>query len=148
MDISMAGVVATEQLAGEKVISMEWSGTDYSDAVNIAKDWALKTGKALKDEYLIDQSIDVSGIKGCIFSGVFLDEFGGNVRNLMSHPHIWRCVEAVANALLKHNELGGDEVSSIISKAWEEADDGHQEELIENQRQDEEERPWGEWYQD
>jgi len=63
----------------------------------------------------------------------------------LSHPHIWRCVKAVANALLKHNELGGDEVSSIISKAWEEADGGHQEELIENQSPDKDGRPWGEW---
>jgi hypothetical protein len=94
---------------------------------------------------LIDQSIDVDGIKGCIFSGAFLDEFGDNVRNLMSRPRIWRCVEAVANALLKHKELNGDEVSSIISNAWEEADDGRQEKLIENQSPDKGERPWGEW---
>ena len=145
MDISMAGVVATEQLAGKRVVGMEWAGTDYPDAVEIAKDWALKTGKVLKDEYLIDQSISVDGIKGCIFSGVFLDEFGGNVRLLMSRPHIWRCVEAVANALLKHKGLNGDQISDIISNAWEEADDGRQEELTENQSPNKDGRPWGEW---
>ena len=145
MDTIMAGVIATEQLAGKRVAGMEWSGTDYPDAVNIAKNWALKTGKALNDEYLIDQSIDMDGITGCIFSGAFLDEFGGNVRNLMARPHIWRCVEAVANALLKHNELNGDEVSSIISNAWEETDGDHQKELVENQGPDKDGRPWGEW---
>jgi len=145
MDISMAGIVATERLAGKKVAGMEWLGTDYPDAVNIAKDWALKTGKALNNECLIDHSIDVDGIKGCIFSGAFLDDFGGNVRNLMSRPRIWRCVKAVAYALLKNNELGGDEVSSIISKAWEDVGYGRQEELVETQSSDNEIRPWGEW---
>lgn len=145
MDIIMAGAIAEEQLTGKKVTGTEWFGTDYPDAVEIAMDWALKTGKAFNDEYLIDHSIDVDGIKGCIFSGAFLDEFGGNARNLMSRPHIWRCIEAVANALLKHKELNGDEVSSIISNAWEEADDGRQEKLIENQSPDKGERPWGEW---
>jgi ATP-dependent Zn protease len=64
MDISMAGVIAEEQLTGKRAAGTDWSGTDYPDAVNIAKDWALKTGKALNDEYLIDQSIDLDGIKG------------------------------------------------------------------------------------
>jgi len=41
--------------------------------------------------------------------------------------------------------LGGDKVSSIISNAREEADDGHQEELIENQSPDKDGRPWREW---
>ena len=145
MDIIMAGVIAEEQLTGKKVTGTKWFGTDYPDAVEIAMDWALKTGKAFNDEYLIDQSIDVDGIKGCIFSGAFLDEFGGNVRNLMARSYIWRCVEAVANALLKQKELSGDKVSSIISNAWEEAYDGRQEELIENQSPDKGERPWGEW---
>jgi len=145
MDIIMAGVITEEQLTGKKVAGSEWFGTDYPDAVEIAIDWALKTGKSLNDEYLIDQSIDVDGIRGCIFSGAFLDEFGGNVRNLMLRPNIWRCVEAVANALLKHKELSGDEVSNIISKAWEEGDNNHQEELIENRSPDRGERPWGEW---
>ena len=141
----MAGIIATERLAGKKVVGMEWFGTDYPDAVNIAKGWALETRKILNDEYLIDHSIDVEGIKGCIFSGAFLDEFGGNVRNHISPPHIWRCAETVAIALLKHKELIGNEVSSIISDAWEEADDGRQEELIENQSPDKEGGLWGEW---
>jgi len=71
MDIIMAGVIAEEQLTGKKAAGMEWFGTDYPDAVEIAMDWALKTGKVLNDEYLIDHGIDVDGIKGCIFSGAF-----------------------------------------------------------------------------
>jgi hypothetical protein len=144
MDIIMAGAAAEEQLTGNKIIGTEWCGTDYQDIVEIAMEWARKTGKALNDEYLIDQTIDVDGIKGCLFSGAFLDEFGGNVRNLMCRSHIWICVEAVANALLKHKNLSEDEVSNIISKTWEKADGGRKEELIEEQI-DEEERPWGEW---
>ncbi len=145
MDIIMAGAVAEEQLTGKKLTFTEWSGTDYPEAVEIAMDWATKSGGTLNDEYLIDQSIDVDGIKGCIFSRAFLYEFGGNVRNLISRPHIWHCVEALANALLKHETLSGDEVTSIISKAWEMSHDDRKEELIETQDRDNEERPWGEW---
>ena len=148
MDIIMAGAIAEEQLTGNKNFISEWGGTDYPDAVDVAVEWARMTGKKLNNDYLIDQSIEVDGIKGIFFQQKFFDEFGNNVRNLTSRPHIWTCVQAVATALLKHKELSGDEVSSIISKVWEGADGSRQEELIENQRQNEEERPWGEWRQD
>jgi len=145
MDIIMAGAAAEEQLTGKINVGTDWAGTDYPDAINVASEWAKKTGKTLNSEYLIDQSIDVEGIKGCLFSGAFLNEFGGNVRNLMSRPHILRSVEAVANALLKHKTLNRDEVSRIISKTWKKMEGDYQEDLIESQRPPEEERPWGEW---
>ena len=148
MDIIMAGAIAEEQLTGSKNFLSERGGTDYPDAVDVAVEWARMIGKELNSDYLIDQSIEVDGIRGIFFQQNFFNEFGNNVRNLMSRPHIWTCVETVANALLKHKELSGDEVSDIISQTWEEVDGGRQEELIENQRQGEEERPWGEWRYD
>ena len=145
MDIAMAGIAAEEHLAGRKNIKPEWGGTDYPDAVKIAIEWAKKTGKQLNNDYFMDQSIEVDGIKGIFSQQDFFDDFGGNVREMMSRPHIWKCVEAVAEALLKHRDLNGDEISSVISKTWEEADGENNEELIEEQKQHAKERPWGEW---
>lgn len=146
MDIMMAGIIATERLEGKKVAGMEWVGPDYPEAVNIAKEWALKTGKTLKNEYLLDCSIEVDGISSCIFSKAFLDEFGNNVRNLMSRPRIWSCIKAVANALLRSNRLSGDEVTSIISQTWEDANYNDPKELAEDQKSDNRQiRSWGEW---
>ena len=112
----------------------------------MAEQWAQLTEKALDDVYLIDMTIDVDGITGCLFSGAFLDEFGGHVRELMTRPHIWECVEAVAQELLKKTDLMGEEVSDIISKTWKEMDGDEQELLIEKQRSEANGRPWGEWW--
>lgn len=145
MDIAMAGIAAEEQLIGKNGLKPDWGGTDYPDAVEIAIEWAKKTGKPLNNNYLIDQTTEVDGIKGIFFQQEFFNEFGNNVRNLMSRPHIWKCVEAVANALLKHKELSREKIMGIISKVWKKYDGDRNEELIEKQKQHTKERPWGEW---
>jgi hypothetical protein len=148
MDISMAGAAAEEQLTGKRIISTGWGGTDYPEAVKIAIEWAKRTGTVLNDVYLIDQTIDVDGIRGSIFSGAFLDEFGDSVRYLISRPHMWQCVEAVANALLKHKELSGEEIIRIISKIWGETDGDSNEELSEAQKTNKAGKIWGEFCPD
>ena len=148
MDISMAGVTAEEQLTGKKIIGTGWGGTDYSEAIKIAIEWAKRTGTVLDDVYHIDQTIEVDGIRGSLFSGAFLDEFGNNVRYLISRPDIWQCVEAVANELLKHQELSGDEITRIILKIWEEADGDISEESSEAQKTYRAGRIWGEFCTD
>jgi hypothetical protein len=145
LDIIMAGAVAEEQLTGKKITALKWGGNDYIDAVKIAIQWSEKNGKVLDKDYLVDISIDVDGITGCLFSGAFLDEFAGNVRELMTRPHMWECVEGVAQALLNKIGLSGEEVINIISKTWEKMDGDNQEMLIEKQRSNYIERPWGEW---
>ena len=107
LDISMAGAAAVEKLTGKKITGTGWGGNDYINAVKMAEQWAQLAKKALDDVYLIDMSIDMDGVKGCLFSGAFLDEFGGHVRELMTRPHIWECVEAVARELLKKTDLMG-----------------------------------------
>ena len=145
LDISMAGAAAVEKLTGKKITGTGWGGNDYINAVKMAELWAQLAEKALDDVYLIDMSIDEDGITGHLFSGDFLDEFGVHVRELMTRPHIWECVEAVARELLKKTNLMGEEVSDIISKTWEEMDGGEQELHLEKQKSDDNGRPWGEW---
>ena len=145
MDIAMAGIAAEEQLIGKKDLKAEWGGTDYPDAVEIAIEWSKKIGKPLNNNYVKDQNVEVDGIKGIFFQQEFFNEFGNNVRNLVSRQHIWKCVEAVANALLKHKELSREKIMGIISKAWKKYDGDRNEELIEKQKQHTKERPWGEW---
>ena len=134
LDITMAGAAAVEKLTGKKITGTGWGGNDYINAVKMAEQWAQLTEKALDGGCLVDMSIEVDGIGGCLFSGAFLDEFGGHVRELMTRPHIWECVEAVARELLKKTDLMGEEVLDIISKTWEEMGGGEQEIFIENQR--------------
>ena len=142
----MAGVAAVEKLKGKKTTGTEWGGNDYINALKVAEQWTELTGKGLDDGYLVDMSIEVDGIRSCLFSGAFLDEFGGHVRDLMTRPHIWGCVEAVARELLKKTDLMGEEVSDIISWTWEEMDGSEQEFHIEKQRSEDNGRPWGEWW--
>ena len=78
----------------------------------------------------------------------FLDEFGSHVRELVTRPYIWECIEVVAQELLKRTELSGEEVSDLIAKTWEAVDGGHHELALETQRSGDEGRPWGEWYPD
>ncbi len=145
LDVNMAGAAAEEKLTGEKRAVRGWGGNDYLIAVKIAEQWVEQTGKTLDDIYLIDTSIDVDGITGCLFSSAFLDEFGGHVRDLVTRPHIWGCIEVVAQELLKKTELSGEEVSALIAETWE-AVDGHNHELaLEAQRSGDAGRPWGEW---
>jgi hypothetical protein len=146
LDITMAGAAAVEQLTGKKITGTGWGGDDYINGVKMAEQWAKITGNALDDVYLVDMSIDVDGITGCLFSGAFLDDFGGHVRELMTRPHIWECVVAVARELLKKTELTGEELSDLISKTWNEMDGDEQEGFIEDQRSDDDGRPWGEWW--
>jgi hypothetical protein len=113
--------------------------------VKIAAQWSEQTGNPFDDAYLVDISIEVNQITDCLFSAVFLDEFAANVRQLMSRAHIWGCVEAVACQLLKQSVLSSQEVTDIISKIWEELDGDEQELIIEEQRFDSIQRPWGEW---
>ena len=102
--------------------------------------------KTLDDVYLIDIGMDVDGVTGCLFSSAFLDEFDGHVRELVTHPHIWSCIEVVAQELLKKTELSGEEVTDLIAETWEEADGAHHEDALETQRSSDAERPWGEWW--
>jgi hypothetical protein len=95
---------------------------------------------------VIDIDIDVDGITGCLFSSAFLDEFGGHVRELVTRPHIWKCIEVVAQELLKKTELSGEEVLDLIAETWEVADGGHHERAFEVQRSGNAGRPWGEWW--
>jgi hypothetical protein len=143
LDIAMAGAAAEEKLTGQKITG--WGGNDYKRAVQMAAQWSGQTGKDFDDAYLVDISIEVDQITGCLFSAVFLDEFAAHVRQLMSRAHIWGCVEAVARQLLKQCVLGGQEVTDIISKTWIEMDGDEQELIIERQRSDGNKRPWGEW---
>ena len=94
LDVNMAGAAAEEKLAGEKMSGTRWGGNDYLIAVKIAEQWVEQTEKTLDDIYLIDTSIDVDGITGCVFSSAFLDEFGGHVRELVTRAHIWGCMGA------------------------------------------------------
>ena len=143
LDIAMAGAAAEEKLTGKKITG--WSGNDYKNAVKMAAQWSEQTGKTFDDIYLIDMNIEMDQITGCLFSGVFLDEFAAHVRQLMSRAHIWGCVEAVARQLLKQSVLSGQAVTDIISKTWKEMGGEEQELIIEKQRSDGNERPWGEW---
>ena len=146
LDVNMAGAAAEEKLTGEKMSGTRWGGNDYLIAVKIAEQWVEQTEKTLDDIYLIDTSIDVDGITGCVFSSAFLDEFGGHVRELVTRAHIWGCIEVVAQDLLKKTELSGEEVSDLIAKTWKAAD-GHNHELaLETQRSNDAGRPWGEWW--
>ena len=67
LDVNMAGAAAEEKLTGEKMSGTRWGGNDYFIAVKIAERWVEQTGKTLDDIYLIDTSIDVDGITGCLF---------------------------------------------------------------------------------
>ncbi len=146
LDLNMAGAATEEKLTGEKMSGTRWGGNDYVIAVKIAEQWAGQTGKTLDDAYLIDTSIDVDGITGCLFSSAFLDEFGGHVRELVTRPHTWGCIEVVAQELLKRTELSGKEVADLIVETWDAAD-GHNHELaLEAQRSGDAGRPWGEWW--
>jgi len=145
MDIILGGIAAEEQISNKKELKPEWGGTDYPDAVEIAIEWSKKTGRELDDKYLKDQEMEVDGITGIFFQQEFFDEFGGNVRELISRLHIWKCIEAVAEALLKQSELGREDILSIISKTWKQYDGDRNEELIEKQKPHTKERPWGEW---
>ena len=122
LDVNLAGAAAEEKLTGEKMSGTRWGGNDYLIAVKIADQWVEQTGQTLDDIYLIDTSIDVYGITGCLFSSAFLDEFGGHVRKMLTRPYIWGCIEVVAQELLKKAELSGEEVSDLIAETWEAAD--------------------------
>ena len=143
LDIAMAGAVAEEKIIGKKLSG--WGGNDYINAVKIAAQWSEQTGKTFDDAYLADISIEVDQITGCLFSAVFLDEFAANVRQLMNRTHIWGCVEAVAHQLLKQSVLSSQEITDIIYMNWDELDGDEQELIIERQRSDSNQRPWGEW---
>ena len=142
LDVAMAGAVAEEKVTGKKIKG--WSGNDYINAVHMAAQWSELTGKSFDEAYLIDISIEVDQITGCLFSGAFLETFAAHVRQLMNRAHIWGCVEAVAQQLLKDNVLDGQEVTGLISKAWQEMDGDKQELILEKQRPDGIRR-WGEW---
>ena len=146
LDLNMAGAAAVEKLTDKKMTSTRWGGNDYVIAVKIAEQWAEQTGKTLDDIYLTDTSIDVDGITGCLFSSAFLDEFGGHVRELVTRPHIWGCIEVVAQELLKKTELSGEEVSDLIAETWGAADGYNHELALEAQRPNDAGRPWGEWW--
>ena len=143
LDIALAGAAAEEKLIGKKIRG--WGGNDYMNAVKIAAQWSEQTGKTFDNAYLVDTSIEVDQITGCLFSAAFLDEFAGNVRQLMKRTHIWGCVEAVAHQLIKKTVLSSQEVIDIISMTWEELDGDGQEAILEKQRSDSSQRPWGEW---
>ena len=74
-----------------------------------------------------------------------MDEFGGHVRELVTRPHIWRCIEVVAQELLKKTELSGEEVSDLIAETWKAVDGYNHELAFEAQRSGDGGRPWGEW---
>lgn len=143
LDIAMAGAAAEEKLIGKKIRG--WGGNDYMNAVKIAAQWSEQTGKTFDNAYLVDTSIEVGQITGCLFSAVFLDEFAANVRQLMNRTHIWGCVEAVAHQLIKKTVLSRQEITDIISMTWEELDGDEQELIIDNQQSNSSQRPWGEW---
>jgi hypothetical protein len=127
LDIALAGVVAEEKFIGKKITG--WGGNDYINAVKIAAQWSEQTGKTFDNAYLVDISIEVDQITGCLFSAGFLDEFATNVRQLMNRTHIWGCVEAVARKLIEKGALSSQEVTDIISMTWEELN-GDKQELI------------------
>ena len=143
LDIAMAGAAAEEKLIGKKIRG--WGGNDYMNAVKIAAQWSEQTGNPFDDVYLIDISKEVDQITGCLFSAVFLDEFAGNVRQLMKRTHIWGCVEAVAHQLIKKTVLSSQEITDIISMSWEKLDGDEQELIVGKQQSDSNQRPWGEW---
>ncbi len=145
LDVNMAGTAAEEKLTGKKMTATRWGGNDYVIAVKIAEQWAEQTGRTLDNVYLTDIGIDVDGITGCLFSSAFLDEFGGHVRDLVTRPHIWKCIEVAAQELLKKTALSGEEVSDLIAETWEAADGYHHELALEAQRSSDAGRPWGEW---
>jgi len=143
LDVAMAGAAAEEKIIGKKLRG--WGGNDYINAVKIAAQCSEQTGNPFDDVYLIDISKEVDQIRGCLFSAAFLDEFAANVRHLMSRAHIWGCVEAVARELLNKTVISSEEVIDIISKTWEELDGDEQEAILEKQRSDSIQRPWGDW---
>ena len=79
LDVAMAGAVAEEKVTGKKIKG--WSGNDYINAVHMAAQWSELTGKSFDEAYLIDISIEVDQITGCLFSGDFLDAFAAHVRS-------------------------------------------------------------------
>jgi hypothetical protein len=143
LDIAMAGAATEEKIIGKKLRG--WGGNDYINAVKIAAQWSEQTGKTFNDAYLVDISIEVDQITGCLFSAVFLDEYAANVRQLMNRTHIWGCVEAVAHQLLKQNVLSSQQITDIIYMNWDELDGDEQELIIDKQQSDSNQRPWGEW---
>lgn len=135
IDILLAGEAAEQKYFGNnRMLGMTW-GTDYEKAAKIAKRMAIQANQPKDyvediEDYIIDSQSELIS-----FQFEFFEEYGWNVERLMERPHIWSCIETLAEKLFEKKKLSGAEAVNIISDQWEKMDGDKKEEKYEEENQ-------------
>jgi ATP-dependent Zn protease len=143
IDISLAGKMADRKRFGDEQSGNmgqgRWAG-DYMEAAETVKQRIIKTNQHKECLEKIDTFMADSQ-KGLFrLESEFLKTYGWNVERLMERPHVWGCIEALADKLIEQRELSGEEAKTIIQERWVEMDgDSHEE----KHEPEDEELGWG-----